>query len=72
MTLLKEIAAELLGMFVGNARLTLAVLATVAGSAVVICLTGADPLIGGGMLLVGCLGLLLENVLRSARSTDKH
>ena len=35
MTMLKEIIAELVAMFVGDARLTLAVLAIVAGAAAV-------------------------------------
>ena len=67
MTMLKEIIAELIGMFMGDARLTLAVLAIVAGAAALIELVGVDPLDAGGLLLVGCLGLLIENVHRSAR-----
>jgi hypothetical protein len=68
MTMLKEIFAELIGMFVGDARLTLAVLAIVAGVAALIKIAGIDPLGAGGVLLVACLGLLIENVHRSARS----
>jgi hypothetical protein len=68
MTMLKEIFAELIGMFVGDARLTLAVLAIVAGVAALIKIAGIDPLGAGVILLVGCLGLLIENVHRSARS----
>jgi len=67
MTMLKEIAAELIGMFMGDARLTLAVLAVVASAAALINLAGVDPLGAGAILLVGCLGLLIENVHRSAR-----
>ncbi len=66
MTMLKEIAAELIGMFMGDARLTLAVLAVVASAAALINLAGVDPLGAGAILLVGCLGLLIENVHRSA------
>ncbi len=71
MTMLKEIIAELIGMFMGDARLTLAVLALVASVAALIKLAGADPLGAGGVLLVGCLGLLIENVYRSARPGAK-
>jgi hypothetical protein len=71
MTMLKEIIAELIGMFMGDARLTLAVLAIVAGAAALIELVGVDPLGAGGLLLVGCLGLLIENVHRSARPEAK-
>ena len=67
MTMLKEIIAELTGMFMGDSRLTLAVLAIVAGAAGLIKLAGVDPLGAGDVLLVGCLGLLIENVHRSAR-----
>jgi hypothetical protein len=70
MTMLKEIAAELIGMFMGDARLTLAVLAVVASAAALINLAGVDPLGAGAILLVGCLGLLIENVHRSARRKD--
>jgi hypothetical protein len=71
MTMLKEIFAELIGMFVGDARLTLAVLAIVAGVAALIKIAGIDPLGAGVILLVGCLGLLIENVHRSARSEPR-
>ena len=68
MTMLKQIFAELISMFVGDARLTLAVLAIVAGVAALIKIAGIDPLGAGVILLVDCLGLLIENVHRSARS----
>ena len=67
MTMLKEIIAELIAMFMGDARLTLAILALVAGVAALIKLAGVDPLGAGGLLLIGCLVLLIENVHRSAR-----
>jgi hypothetical protein len=69
--MLKEIIAELIGMFMGDARLTLAVLALVVSAAALIKIAGADPLGAGGVLLVGCLGLLIENVHRSARRSVK-
>ena len=71
MTMLREIIAELIGMFIGDARLTLAVLALVASVAALIKLADVDPLAAGVVLLVGCLGLLIENVHRSARSGAK-
>lgn len=67
MTMLREIIAEIAGMFVSDARLTLSVLAVVAGSAALIKLTPLDPLAGGIFLLAGCLLVLVENVRRSAR-----
>ncbi|HEX3536080.1 MAG TPA: hypothetical protein VHU15_04885 [Stellaceae bacterium] len=67
MTLIKDVAVELAGMFVGDARLTLAILAVIAAAAA-ICLSGAEPLIGGAALLLGSLAVLLDSVRRGARS----
>ena len=71
MSLLKEVAAELIGMFFGDARMTLAALLIVAASGVLIDLTGVDPLVGGGVLALGCPVLLIAN-LRRWKSTVLH
>ena len=68
MTMLKEFAAELIGMFVGETRLTISVLAIVAAAGSVVDFIGLDPLLGGAVLLCGCLILLVESVCRSARA----
>ena len=67
MTMLKELAAELTGMFVGETRLTISVLAVVAIAAALVDLIGVYPLLGGAALLLGCVILLVESVLRGAR-----
>ena len=67
MTVIKELVAELVGMFVGDARLTFAVLLVVAAAAALVDAVD-DPLIGGAVLLGGCLVLLVENVRRSSQS----
>ena len=67
MNLLKEVAAELIGMFFGDARLTLAVLLIVAVSGALIELTAMDPLIGGSVLALGCPLLLIANLRRETR-----
>jgi hypothetical protein len=67
MTILKELAAELIGMFVGETRLTISVLAIVAAAGSLVNFVGLDPLLGGAALLFGCLILLVESVRRSAR-----
>jgi len=67
-TILKEIAAELLGMFVAEKRLAIAVLAIVAVAGSLVDFAGLDPLVGGAILLFGCLTLLVESVCRSARA----
>ena len=63
MKTLKLIGAELLGMFVGDNKLALFVLAVVALAA----LCAQIPLVAGVVLLLGCLGVLTESVLRAAR-----
>lgn len=67
MTILKDVLAELFGMFVGDARLTAAILAVVAASAAAIELAGAPPLVGGGLLAVGSLAVVIGAVFLSAR-----
>ncbi|HVC56595.1 MAG TPA: hypothetical protein VND95_11600 [Stellaceae bacterium] len=67
MSLIAEIAGELAGMFVGDARLSLAILAVVGVAAALRELSGLDPLLGGAVLLVGSLAVLIESVRRSAR-----
>lgn len=74
MTILKEVLAELIGMFVGDARLSAAILAVVAGTALLIVVGRVEPLIGGGVLLLGCLFVLVAAVrhaaLRAARPME--
>ena len=67
MTVLKDIVAELIGMFVAEKRLTIAVLTVVAMAGCLINFTDLDPLVGGSVVLFGCLILLIESVRRSAR-----
>jgi len=67
MTMLKELAAELVGMFVAEKRLAIAVLVIVAVTGSLVDLAGLNPLVGGAMLLLGCLMLLIESVCRAAR-----
>jgi hypothetical protein len=68
MTMLRDIVAELIGMFVGEKRLTVAVLAIVAVAGSLVDFTDLNSLVGGAFLLFGCLVLLIESVCRSARA----
>jgi hypothetical protein len=68
MTMIKELAAELIGMFVAEKRLAVAVLAIVAIAGSLVDFAGLDPLVGGAVLLFGCLILLIESVCRAARA----
>jgi hypothetical protein len=67
MTMLKELAAELIGMFVAEKRLTIAVLVIVAVAGSLVDFAGLNPLVAGAVLLFGCLSLLIESVCRAAR-----
>jgi hypothetical protein len=68
MTMLKELAAELIGMFIGEKRLTISILAIVAAVGSLVDFIGLDPLLGGAALLFGSLILLIESICRSARA----
>jgi hypothetical protein len=65
MNVLREVAEELFSMFVGDARLAIGVLLVVAVAAA--AATFVQPWLGGVVLLLGCLGLLLDSVLHAAR-----
>ncbi len=66
MTILREVAEELLGMFLADARLSLAVLAVVAAAAAM----PGPRLLGGAVLALGTLLVLLLSVRRAARRRD--
>jgi hypothetical protein len=66
MNILKDVLLELFGMFVADARLTLAILAIVAIAALLIDATSLPALLGGVALLVGCVVILVLSVLQAA------
>jgi hypothetical protein len=68
MSLLKDVAAELIGMFFGDGRLTIAILLLIAVAGTLIELTGIDPLVGGIVLILGCPALLIANLRRESRA----
>ena len=68
MTILREIAGELIGMFIGEKPLAIALLLIVATTGLLTNFTGLGRLIGGIFLLLGCLILLVESVCRAARA----
>jgi hypothetical protein len=67
MTMLKELATELAGMFFAEKRLALALLTLVAATGSLIDLAGLDRLAGGALLLFGSLILLVASVCHGAR-----
>lgn len=70
MTILRDVISELFGMFLGDARLSTAILGVVALAAALIDLAHAAPLLGGAVLLLGCVAIVLESVHRAARRRD--
>ncbi len=67
MTLLRDIASELFGMFLADARLSAAIAVLVLIVAGLTRSLAVEPLIAGGVLLVGCLAILVEAAFREAR-----
>jgi uncharacterized membrane protein len=67
MTMLKELAAELIGMFFAEKWLTVAVLGLIAVTRSLLDFAGLDQLAGGAILLFGSLLLLLASVCYAAK-----
>ncbi|HEX5454210.1 MAG TPA: hypothetical protein VFX06_10490 [Stellaceae bacterium] len=67
--IVREIAGELVGMFVADGRLALAILAVIAAAWALVRWSGLDPRIGGAVLLAGSLGALLGGIRRAARKS---
>ncbi len=67
MSILKDVLSELFGMFVADARLTVAILCVVALTAGLVDVAGSAPLIAGVFLLIGCLSVMIAAVLWAAR-----
>ena len=64
MTMLRAAFRELVGLFVEDGSLALEIIGIVIVAGVSATL---NPLVGGAVLLLGCLGVLFENVTRAAR-----
>lgn len=72
MIIFKEVITELIGMFISDAWLSVAVLIVVALSAALLDLAGLHELVSGAVLLLGCLAVVFESVRRAAsrQNTD--
>ena len=66
MTIVKDLVAELIGMFFAETRLAAALLALVAATGLLIDFAGLDQLTGGAVLLLGSMALLVVSVCRAA------
>lgn len=67
MNTLGAVLRELVGLFVDDGSLALAILAVVVFAGVLATLMPEFPLAAGAILLFGCLGVLLANVTRAAQ-----
>ena len=69
MDVLKEVFAELAKMFFGDPRLSIPLLALIAATGAVA--TYISPQGAGALLVIGCVGLLAENVFHAARTARR-
>jgi hypothetical protein len=69
---LYAVAAELVAMFIDDGRLALTLLALVGLVTLAVKVAWIGPLAGGLLLLAGCVGLLVESVLRKARAGNRR
>lgn len=71
MNVIRLVLNELIGMFVDDGNLALLALVLIAGVTAAVKLLALPPLLGGGLLLAGCLAILLQSVRRAARATNR-
>ena len=69
MNLLSLIVRELIGMFIDDEFLAMAVLAVVALAAACAFLLAAPQLVVGGVLLVGCIFVLVSSVFKASQKS---
>ena len=67
MSALMSVFRQLTGLFVDDGWLAFAILCIIALAAVLALLTPRLSLAAGAVLLFGCLGVLLVNVIRAAQ-----
>ena len=68
MNALLAILRELAGLFVDDGSLAVAILCVVALAGICVAALPQAPLAAGAILLLGCLSVLAENVMR----VDRH
>jgi hypothetical protein len=68
MNILLAVLDELHGMFVADIRLTIGIAVLIAIVAGLVSVLEVKPLAAGGVLLIGCIAVLIEAVVHKARS----
>jgi hypothetical protein len=72
MHILREVAGELLKMFVADAWLAAGILTVVSVAGLLTILGGVPPLIGGAILFLGCIAVLMMSVALAARQHHRN
>ena len=67
MNILVAVFRELTGLFIDDGALALAILGVVLLAGLFMSLMPGLAIVAGGILLFGCLGVLLANVLRASQ-----
>ncbi|MBY3168765.1 hypothetical protein [Rhizobium laguerreae] len=67
MNILKLVFGEFFGMFIDDGALALAALLVIAVVGALVKFAHADALLASALLLLGCLLILAESVVRAAR-----
>jgi hypothetical protein len=65
--MLREVAGELLKMFVGDAWVTVGILTVVSLTGLLTGSGAVPPLLGGTLLFLGCIIVLVASVVLSGR-----
>ena len=65
-----ETLRELVGLFVEDGSLALGIIAVVAAAAI-LSILGISPVAVGFVLLLGCVAVLVENILRARRNASR-
>ncbi|QPC91854.1 hypothetical protein [Mesorhizobium sp. INR15] len=71
MSILTLILRELVGMFIDDEFLAIAILAVVAVAAVISIWLAAPQILVGGVLLIGCVAVVMASALRASRKDRK-
>ncbi|UCI08231.1 hypothetical protein [Mesorhizobium sp. B1-1-8] len=71
MKIVRAILKEVVGMFVDDGNLALLALVLIALVTAAVKLLALPPLVGGCLLLAGCLAILLQSTRRAARRGDR-
>ena len=67
MNMVAAVFRELIGLFVDDGSFALEIVAVVILAAIAAALVPNVPLLAGGILVLGCLGVLSASVARAAR-----